>query len=459
MKNTLTLLIGALFLLNLGSCSKFLEIQPEGEIPTEEALQTPNDLQQLLVSCYDVLRSGNFMGGKTQILAELMADNLDGRALTGNWLSYHQHNTTIFNQDTRDFWAEPYRMIYRANTLLENVDLIEGLSATEKARIEAEAKFLRAVGHFELVRFFGQPYGYTADNSHLGIPLRLRASQDVQPRTIVSEIYTSILDDLHDAEFILPTSNGGYATSWAAKAYLAKVHFQMNDFPNAFDYADQIINSNQFGLEPDVMARFSQTSNIENIFSLVSTGSLDNSGGALQGAYRSDGADDPGLRITSNLYGEATTDTSDLRGQMWYTVVNAGQSNELVFSTRFNGLDFFNVPLAHLAEMHLIRGECAAVSGDVSTAESDLNAVRGRAGLDPLLGLGPNALIAAIRAERRLEMVCEGNRLHELKRQAVYDSPNITINGDAWDCNGMVVQFPDEEFAGNPDLILNPEGC
>lgn len=459
MRKQFTYLIAALLFLNLSSCKNFLEIQPEGEIPTEEALQTPNDLQQLLVSCYDVLRSGNFMGGKTQILSELMADNLDGRILSGNWLSYHQHNTTIFNQDTRDFWAEPYRMIYRANTLLENTDLIEGLSTSEKARIEAEAKFLRAVGHFELVRFFGQPFGYTPNNDHLGIPLRLEASQKVQPRETVGNVYVSVIDDLHDAEFVLPTDNGGYATSWAAKAYLAKVHFQMNDFQNAFDYANEIITSMQFSLNPDVMARFSTSANNENIFNLISTGTLNHSGGALQGGYRSDGANEPALRLTSNVYGLATADTSDMRGQNWYTVANAGQSNELTFSTRFNGIDYFNVPLAHLAEMHLIRGEAAAQLDDLATAEADLNGIRSRAGLDPILGLGKNALIAAIRAERRLEMVCEGDRLHELKRQAVLDSPTITINGDAWDCNGMVVQFPDEEFSGNPSLVLNPEGC
>lgn len=459
MKKTIAYLLGALLFINLSSCKDFLEIKPEGEIPTEEALQTPRDLQQLLVSCYDVLRSGNFMGGKTQVLADLMADNMDGRTLSGNWLSYHQHNTTIFNQDTRDFWAEPYRMIYRCNVLLENTALIEGLETSEKARIEAEAKFLRAIGHFELVRFFGQPYGYTPDNSHLGIPLRLKASQEVLPRATVAQVYTSVLDDLHDAEFVLPAENGGYATSWAAKAYLAKVHFQMNDYDQAFQYADEVIESNLYSLNPDIMARYSQTANSENIFSLVSTGTLNNSGGTLQGVYRSDGVNEPVGRLTSALYGAATADTADLRGQNWYMVQNEGATNELIFSTRFNGIDFFNVPLAHLAEMLLIRGESAAILGDVTTAEADLNAVRVRANLDPLLGLGQNAIIAAIRAERRLEMVCEGNRLHDLKRQAVFDSPGITINGDAWDCNGMVVQFPDQEFSGNPNIQLNPEGC
>ena len=64
-------------------------------------------------------------------------------------------------------------MIYRCNVLLENMDLVTDLSAEQKARTTAEAKFLRAIGHFELVRMFANPYGFTGDNSHDGIPLRL----------------------------------------------------------------------------------------------------------------------------------------------------------------------------------------------------------------------------------------------------------------------------------------------
>ena len=459
MKKIQIILMSFLLLLSASSCEKFLEIPPEGEIPADEALQTAGDVQLLLNSCYDVLRSGKFLGGKIRNLSDLMGDDRNGANLSGNWLSYYAHNTGIFNQETRDLWSEPYIMIYRCNVLLENMDLVADLSADQKARTVAEAKFLRAIGHFELVRMFGQPYGFTPDNSHLGIPLRIEASQVPLPRATVGEVYAQVLADLNDAAPVLPASNNGYATSWAVKAYLARVHFQMNDFQTAYDFADEVITMGGFSLESDVMARFAPTANSENIFDLVSTGTLNNSGGELANIYRSTNlTNPPSGRINSALYALATADTNDLRGQNYYVLANAGQANELVLLTRFNE-SYFSVPVLHLAEMLLIRGEAAAEIGNLGQAEADVNAIRNRAGLaDVTPGLDAASLKLLIRLERRLEMVGEGYRFHDLRRQGVHDSPSLLINGSPWDCNGMTVQLPDEERSGNPTITLNPEG-
>lgn len=452
-------LVCLLVLVGATSCKKFLEIPPEGEIPTEDALKTPRDVQLLLNSCYDVLRSAKFMGGKMRNLSDLMADDRDGRALSGNWLSYYAHNTGIFNQDTRDMWSEPYIMIYRCNTLLENMDLVADLSDDQQARTTAEAKFLRAVGHFELVRMFANPYGFTSDNSHDGIPLRIVASQEALARATVGEVYAQVLSDLEDAKDVLPSNNGGYATSWAVKAYLARVHFQMNDFQSAFDYANEVITGGGFALDSNVMARFSGVPSNENIFNLISTGALNNSGAELGTTYRSTNISNPPAgRMSNELYLTATADSNDLRGQNFYVLANPGSSSELVLLTRFNE-SWFSVPLLHLAEMLLIRGESAAEIGNLTQAEDDVNMIRNRAGLANVTpGLDATSLKLLIRNERRLELVGEGYRFHDLRRQGVHDSPTLLINGSPWDCNGMMVQLPDEERSGNPTIVLNPEG-
>jgi starch-binding outer membrane protein, SusD/RagB family len=459
-KLSIYFLLSLMLLTGLTSCKKFLEIPPEGEIPTEDALTTPRDVQLLLNSCYDVLRSGKFLGGKIRNLSDLMADDRDGRSLSGNWLSYYAHNTGIFNQETRDMWSEPYIMIYRCNVLLENMDLVADLSADQKARTTAEAKFLRAIGHFELVRMFANPYGFTPDNSHDGIPLRIKPSQEPLPRATVGEVYAQVLADLEDAKNVLPSNNSGYATTWAVKAYLARVHFQMNDFQKAYDYAAEVINSNQFALDTTVTNRFTQGPNTENIFSLISTGSLNNSGSELGNIYRSTNLTNPPAgRISSTAYLTAIADTNDLRGKNYYVLANAGQSSELVLLSRYN-LPWFSVPVLHLAEMLLIRAESAAELGNMSQAEADVNAIRNRAGLASVApGIDVASLKIIIRNERRLEMMGEGYRFHDLRRQGVRDSPNLLINGAPWNCNGMMVQLPDEERSGNPDIKLNPEGC
>lgn len=459
MKHIRNLFFGLLVLASTSSCEKFLEIKPEGEIPTEEALKTPRDVQMLLNSCYDVMRSGRFYGGKVQILSELMGDNMDGRVLSGNWLSYYSHNTSIFNSESREVWSEPYIMVYRINSLFENIDLVPGMSADETKRTLAEAHFLRGMAHFEIVRIFAQPWGYTADNSHIGIPVRLTPSQEALPRASVKEVYDAVIADFEAAAADLPLDNNGYATQWAAKAYLARVYFQMNNFQKAFDYADDVINNGGFSLNPDIMARYGQTANSENIFNAISTGQQNNSGSALGAAWRStDLSNPPGARINGDFYDIATADTNDQRGKQWYAVANAGQSNELVLLTRFN-TNWFSVPVLHLAEMLLIRAESAAELGNTATATADLNAIRTRAGATPAVsGLDAASLILLIRAERRLELIGEGHRLQDLKRQGARGVPGVTINGSPWNCNGMAAQLPDEELAGNPTIVLNPTG-
>lgn len=459
MKQLRTLIFGLIVLFTATSCEKFLEIKPEGEIPTEEALKTPRDVQMLLNSCYDIMRSSKFYGGKVQILSELMGDNMDGRVLSGNWLSYYSHNTSIFNSESREVWSEPYIMVYRINSLIENIDLVEGMTQPEITRTLAEGRFLRAMAHFEVCRLFAQPYGYTADNSHIGIPIRLTPSQEALPRSTVAEVYAAVIADLEVAAAELPLSNNGYATQWSAKAYLARVYFQMNNFQKAFEYADDVITNGGFTLNPDINARFSPIANNENVLTAISMSQQNHSGAALGSAWRStDISNPPGARISNDFYEIATLDTNDQRGKQWYVLANAGQSNQLTLLTRYNQ-NWFSVPILHLSELLLIRAEAAAELGNTGVATADLNAIRNRAGATPAVsGLDAASLILLIRAERRLELVGEGHRLQDLKRQGARGVPGVLINGSPWNCNGMAAQLPDEELAGNPDIVLNPTG-
>lgn len=459
MKKFIHISLMCLLAVAMVSCNKFLEIKPEGEIPADEALQTTDDLQKTLNSCYDVLRSGNFMGGQGWFLSELMADHIDGEEFSGDWAAYYTRNTGIFIGATRNYWQEPYIMIYRSNVLLESFDQISDLSQENENRIRGEALFLRAIGHFEMVRMFAQPYGYTPNNDHLGIPLRVQASQEPLLRATVAEVYAQIIADLQEAIALLPADNGGYATSWAAKAYLAKVYFQMNDFQNAFAQSDDVASNGGFTLTPDVRDRFGLNASSETIFELVSTGTLDHSGGGIQGNYRSEFAR-PAATMSAYVYNQFMQLDSADRRRTWFTIANEGLENEEYYLTKYDSMDFFNVPLIHVTEMMLIRAESDAELGNTATAEADLNAIRTRSGSPALAGgLSAADLIEEARIQREYEMVSEGNRLHDLKRRAVRGEVSAQqIRGADWDCPGLVVQFPDTELQANPNLTSNPEG-
>lgn len=450
-------LIALLAILQLSSCSKFLEFEPENVALEEDALQTADDLQGLLNSTYDVARSGKFLGGQAFMLADLMADNMDGSQLTGDFSAYYNRTTGRFISATRDIWQEGYFTIGRSNILLQSLDVVSDLSAADRTRIQAEAKFLRALAHFVLVRYFGQPYGYTQDNSHWGIPIRTDYEIKVNSRNTVAEVYTQIVQDLTEAIPDLPMDNGNYATSWSAKGLLAIVYFQMNDFQNAYDQANDVISGGPFALMPMPNGRYQLGGSSENVFQLVSTGTADNSSGTLAGYYRTDFANEPAARMTRAFHDIVTADTADSRGA-WFELVDDGQLTERVFMNRFNGIDYFNVPVVHLTELTLIRGEAAAAIGNTTQAKADLDSIRVRAGLQPQAATDAATIILDLQSQRRIELIGEGTRLWDLKRQATNGNSGLTIRGSSWDCPGLVVQFPDDEIKGNPDLILNPEG-
>lgn len=449
------------------ACEEFITIEPDDPLTFVDTppVETKEDAERILLSAVELLGSDKFIGGNTWIIADMMADQLDGSAFSGDYLAFYTRNTNIFMGTNREMWLEPYLMIYRMNFLLDFMDNLTGISDEEKVRIAAEAKFFRAVGHFEQVRMYAQPWGFSENNDHLGIPLRLEASQAPLRRATVKEVYDQVLLDLQEAAASLPTENGVSATSWAAKAYMARVYFQMNDFASAYTMANDVIENGPFQLEPTIYTRFATGGNGETILGLISlNANEDVSGAKLRNEYqfvRGNGSSNrPTQVIFRSQYLTATENPNDLRGQAWYQIANEGQDNEEYYLTKMDSLLFFDVPFLHLTEVTLIRAEAAAEqNGDLIQAIGDLNAIRTRAGLDELpTSLEATAVIEEARLQRQLEMVGEGNRLHELKRQAVRGDADLRIRNAPWDCPGLVVQLPDEEVAANPDIVKNPEG-
>ncbi|MGB0423138.1 MAG: RagB/SusD family nutrient uptake outer membrane protein, partial [Flavobacteriales bacterium] len=216
----LLLSIGLLF--TISSCDKMLEFEPGDVILAEDALQTPEDVQRLLNSNYDVL--ANLYDGRVQVLSELLSDNLSFPDDNNDYQSVYGRSTNFFTSTTNGVYSDFYRAIYRCNTVLESFEIVE-LSEAEQTRIEAEARFIRAICHWSLVKLYAQPYNYTANNSHLGIVIREEAAQDPLPRNTVSEVYESVINDFTFAYINLPEMNGVYANKYSAAGYLAHVYF------------------------------------------------------------------------------------------------------------------------------------------------------------------------------------------------------------------------------------------
>lgn len=449
--NFIKLIIPVVILFSITACDKQLNIEPIGSILKVDALQTEEDLKALLNSCYTVLASDKLYGGRLQIMNELLSDEIDGQLLSGDYGEIFQRKTSIFGDFKNQFYAEPYISIYRANNVLENLSL----ASTDKDNIEGQAKFIRAICHFELVRLFAQPYGFTSDNSHPGIPLRLESKPSGAVRASVKEVYEQIIKDLKEAELLLADANGNLPTKWSAKGMLARVYFQMNNFVEAYSYANQVITSNKFQFQSDLSKRFSLNGSSESVFLLVYE-SGNSRFGALRGDFRSD-VNLPTLKISQSSYNAANANTTDAR-KAWYN--NTKYADNIVIN-KYN-LDKFQLPVLHLTELKLIRAESAGeLNQNIPTAVSDLNDIRQRAygsSVTPLSASSSAALVVSTaRSERQLEMVAEGDRVQQLKRIGA-KGENIQIRNAPWNCPGMILQFSQGEISNSPNFLKNPEG-
>jgi len=455
------------------ACSKdFLERPQAGTIPESEALQTEADLQKLLNGVYFNLTSDynvpvrgevrSIYGGRLQYISDLLGDQANGTFFSGDDGEFFGRRTSIFGGYKNEAYSGVYYAINSTNKIIERLDLAN----TNKDAIEGGARLVRAIAHFELVRLFAQPWGATADNSHLGISLRLESSKVSKNRSTVKQVYDSIIADLQTAEIKLPDAPSvGFPSKWAAKAFLAKVYFQQNNFTQAFNYADQVIKSGKFALDPDYTRRFSLPltpllASKEGIWVIKNVNNNLSPGGEFRNRYRSDVNFSPSGKFhVTDLFYNLATQNGDARA-IWYTKDPTGLN-------RFNkyNKDFFDMPIVHYTEILLIRAEAGAETGiaaNVSQAIIDINSILTRAYAGNSQNLGPTTpagiVISTVRTQRELELVGEGNRVQEIKRIGVRNGTNIDRRGAPWNCNGLILQFPNDEQAANTAFVMNPEG-
>lgn len=228
------------------SCEDFLSVKPQRELTQEAFPTTSEDALQSTNAVYSTLRNWHYHSGGFPIL-DIMSDdahkgsNPDDAANTVGPYDDFSHSPT---QDGLDrWWNALYQGIRRANIVIEKVPDIE-MDEYLKTRYIAEARFLRGLYYFDLVRAFSGVPEVTSTNPPLEVE---RSSADA--------IYELIEDDLLFAEENLPLKSQyggddlGRATKGAAQALLARMYLFVSDFENAEDYALAVINSNEYDLE------------------------------------------------------------------------------------------------------------------------------------------------------------------------------------------------------------------
>jgi len=169
-------------LLPATACEKMLTVQAENQITDiTELIQTPEDAQNVLNGAYDVLV--NVMNGRIQNVNELLSSNLTLPNNNGDLSAVYTRSTNTVNSTVNGIYQDLYLSVFRSNLLLEYAKEVEGISSSDLSRIESEAKFIRGMTHFWVLKTWAQPWGYSSDNSHLGIVIRDQAGQTPLPRS------------------------------------------------------------------------------------------------------------------------------------------------------------------------------------------------------------------------------------------------------------------------------------
>jgi hypothetical protein len=417
-------------LASLESCKKYLDAKPDATLATPTSLQ---DLQGLL-DYYRGLNS-SFPGG-----VGILSDNF--YLTQSSWAAIstqYQRNYYIWQKDQNDQadWNNPYSNIYTCNLVLESLKNIMWPPKDNiwSQNIKGAALFFRASYHYSIAQLFAKAYNKQTAATDLGIPLRLNTDLSTKAtRSTVEQTYEQIITDLKESVKLLPLNTTFKTRPTIAAAYgaLARTYLSMQDYGNAYKYADSCLNNYNVlidynTLDSTAAAPFTRF-NDEVIFQAITN--------AVQ-------PNNPNIcKIDSNLY-ESYND-NDLRKVIYFKRNTDGsyrfKGDYDGTSNNGSGHSFTGIVTD---EQYLIMAESAARLGKTEEALNALNLLlekRMRAGtFIPVSSSDSTDLLSMILQERRKELLFRGTRWTDLKRLNQDPKYAITLSRQL---NGQVYQLP-----------------
>lgn len=473
------------------SCKKLVEIAPpSGSIAENNVYTTDQTAIAVLSGIYRFMNNAPdqpFQGNKSiSVFTGLSADELTlYSGVTDNiYLNYYRNSlsSTIPPVSGSEFWPLLYNYIFRCNAAIEGLNASSTLTPVIKQQLLGEAKFMRGFMYFYLVNLFGD------------VPLALTTDPKINTllaRTPEAQVYLQIIADLQEAETLLSpqypdasllktTVERVRPTKWAAAALLARVYLYTGDYAKAEEQAGSVINqSTLYNLVPlnNVFLKNSQEAiwqiqpttinlNTEDArtFIIPATGPT----GATDGnpVYLSEqllSAFEPNDQRA--VYGNWMDTTIYKTGSTIFDTVTYPFKYKINTSpgvTTPGGMTEYFMVL-RLGEQFLIRAEARAKLNNTSGAQSDLDAIRSRAGLPPTTASDKSSLLAAILHERQVELFTElGQRWLDLKRTGTVNTvmglvTPVKANGSPWRSFQQLYPLPQSDLNTAPNLKQNPE--
>ena len=441
----------AILAASLSSCvNDWLDVAPSDGTDADAALTSSSDLAAARTGMYEALKGNSnlvdyygqqfFVYGDVHAGDDYQYNNLGGSNRASFYYDMNYQTASEFSSSTSSSnvaWKSPYIVIGRANRIIAAAEGGALSDAAEaKATIDqyaAEAKVLRALAHFDLVRIYGKPY--TEDQgASLGVPLvtEVLESNAKPARSTVAEVYTQVVKDLTEAissNALATETEPGYVSVWGAKAILSRVYLNMGDYANALSVAEDIIKNSGAALwtrDQYFKAWDASTPNeSEFLFRLNVAGSTDsNDLNGIGNLQQRDGYKE--MVATKKFVDMLTSDPEDVRNDMFLPATAAkevatyGTNKVYLNKLRGQGGNLRNVtivPIIRLSEVYLTAAECAFRNNDKTKAVEYLNdLVKNRTTTVASLATVDNITLERILIERRKELIGEGQRYFDALR-------------------------------------------
>ena len=441
----------AILAASLSSCvNDWLDVAPSDGTDADAALTSSSDLAAARTGMYAALKGNSnlvdyygqqfFVYGDVHAGDDYQYNNIGGSNRASFYYDMNYQTASEFTSSTSSSnvaWKSPYIVIGRANRIIAAAEGGALSDAAEaKATIDqyaAEAKVLRALAHFDLVRIYGKPY--TEDQgASLGVPLvtEVLESNAKPARSTVAEVYTQVVKDLTEAissNALATETEPGYVSVWGAKAILSRVYLNMGDYANALSVAEDIIKNSGAALwtrDQYFKAWDASTPNeSEFLFRLNVAGSTDNNDlNGIGNLQQRDGYKE--MVATKKFVDMLTSDPEDVRNDMFLPATAAkevatyGTNKVFLNKLRGQGGNLRNVtivPIIRLSEVYLTAAECAFRNNDKTKAVEYLNdLVKNRTTTEASLATVDNITLERILIERRKELIGEGQRYFDALR-------------------------------------------
>lgn len=234
-------IFSAITILIAGSCKDVLLEKPKS-LTVEEFYNTAQEVESGLAAIYSPIRAS--IGQYWNCILESQTEW--GGGLTGaanaDAARAMQGLDGVTANNVEGVWNNFFVAIRNANLVIANTPNSEVLTEEQKNTYVAEAKFMRALTYFNLVRAWGGVPLYTEENM---------SQTTGAPKGSKEEIYALIRADLEFAEVHLPENEtlSGKPSKWAAKTLLADVYLYLEMFPESRDKANEVIAAAKYTLE------------------------------------------------------------------------------------------------------------------------------------------------------------------------------------------------------------------